>query len=103
MSAPLLQRAAELEAQAVASRDPRAEAHVLAELARVRLSLGDAEQALLALARALHLAPDDASLLEGLESMSDRALVADVLADLATDAPVSARPLVEAALARVKP
>ena len=102
MKAPLLQRAIELEAQAVATRNPRDEAHVLGELARVRLALGDGEQALLALARALHLAPDDASLLAGLESIPERALAADVLADLATDAPASARPLVAAALARVK-
>jgi cytochrome c-type biogenesis protein CcmH/NrfG len=86
-----------LERLAVALSDPREEAAVLAELGRVRLSQSDAEQAFLALARALWLTPDDASILSGLAGP----VAQDVLRELRVDAPARALPHIDAALARL--
>ena len=91
-----------LEVLAIVTRAPQEEARILAELGRVRLSMSDGEQAALALARAIYLAPDDASLLKGLSQTADRALAADVLQDLASDAPPAARAAIEAELAALK-
>ncbi len=95
-------RAAALEALAIVTRDPREEARVLAELGRVRLAMRDGEQAALALARAVYLAPDDASLLRGLGDGSDRALAAEVLEDVRTDAPQAALAAIDAELAALR-
>jgi Flp pilus assembly protein TadD len=84
-----------LERLALALCDPREEALVLAELGRVRLAQDDLERAFLALARALWLLPDDASILSGLEGPAAR----DVLCELRVDAPARARPFIDAALA----
>jgi len=94
-SASLQQRAEALEKQAHSLADPREEARVLSELGRVRLSLGDGEQALLALARALFLAPDNAAtIVNGLRG----ALAREVLEELKVDAPAAARSAIERAL-----
>ncbi|HEY3449858.1 MAG TPA: hypothetical protein VGK67_26125 [Myxococcales bacterium] len=91
-----------LEVLAIVTRDPGEEAQVLAELGRLRLSMRDPEQAALALARAVYLAPGDASLLKGLRDSPDRALAADVLEDLRSDAPPAAVAAIEAELAALR-
>lgn len=92
-----------LEALAIATRDPGEEALVLADLGRVRLSMGDGEQAALAFARAIYLAPADAStLLAGLGGFADRSLAADVLADLRSDAPQAALAAIDRELSALR-
>ncbi|MGC4113471.1 MAG: hypothetical protein QM765_02130 [Myxococcales bacterium] len=91
-----------LEVLAIVTRDPKEEARILAELGRVRLAMGDGEQAALALARALYLVPDDDSILGGLRDSKDRTLAAEVLEDLATDAPKAALAAIQAELAALK-
>ncbi|MBI5547218.1 MAG: hypothetical protein HY901_25330 [Deltaproteobacteria bacterium] len=95
-----------LEVLALVAPGPREEARVLSQLGRARLAAGEPEQALLALGRALYLAPDDPSLLAGLRDDAARAdrspQLEEVLRDLASDAPARARTLIEAELARPK-
>lgn len=91
-----------LETLAITTREPRAEARVLAELGRARLALRDAEQALLAFGRAFYLAPEDRDLLAGARSVAEPAMLVDVLEDLLSDAPAAARPCIEQELAALR-
>ena len=96
-----------LEALAVAEPDPSREARVLSELGRTRLALRQPELSFLALARALHLAPADGSLLEGWREVADRegALgdYLDILRETLQDARPAAREILEAEIAALSP
>jgi hypothetical protein len=87
-----------LEARAVATKDPAAEARVLSELGRVFLQLNEPERAFLALARALYLAPTDGSLFHLWRERTDREQYLDILRELLVDARPEAGRLIEVEL-----